>query len=481
MSNKLIKTAYWRATTLQEAVANKVITRVVSDGISLRDAVREAIKIAELNKQEVFLLMSTLQDFGMVQNGDFKNYWSNGWGEGIGTEGVDTNMGTNYYASNNGKIITAEDKKHFELFSQVEKLRAFATDDEIISVNPELEPVIATMNKTEKIVTALNEENSSGAEIPQSFFQKAFNKAVQLYNQREQAGAKKPFEEIFYEVAGKGFENVNWHTLTPLIRKYIPDYDPLAHIEPKVASVSTANIWLNDSGDEHLDQNTEEDMSDLEESFGLSGIPFSKKHEEANSFGNVIVASLGVKMSQEELSFLQKALSKAVESYKQNNGKVPFEEVFYKVSGNKFPNIDWNKLAPMIQKYIPDYSPLSHVEPKMASLRDEVIIAQAIPAAPAAGLDALPAEAANDEVAVDATATPEVGAEDTVVEEPIAGAEEVNVEVTPSPSELTQMAKEGPQWEIQNMLSINKAEEYYNQLKKELEAVVFNPNIKNGP
>ena len=483
MSNNLIKTAYYpRNTTIHEALAAKVITRVVSDGISLRNAVREAIKIAELNKKDIFLLMAVLQDYGMVQNGDYKNYWSNGWGEGVGTEGVDTNMGTNYYASGNGKVITAEDKKHFELFDQVEKLRAFASDEEIISVNPELEEVIATMNKTEKIVTALGGENSEGVEIPQTFFQKAFNKAVQVYRQREASGMKKPFEEIFYEIAGKGFENVNWNALTPLIRKHIPDYDPLAHVEPTTASVKTA-IWTGDAGDQFSDENTEEELSDLEDSFGLSGIPYKKKHEEASSFSKVVTAALGVTISQEELSFMQKALAKAVEAYKKSNGTVPFEDIFHKISGSKFPNIDWQKLEPMIQKYIPEYQALAHSEhgPRMASMRDEVVIAQALPevAPPAegAGLDALPAEAGADDLTVEEA--PVAGADDLTVEEaPLAGDNEVNIEVTPTPNELTQMAKEGPQWEIQNMLSINKAEEYYNQLKKELEAVVFNPNIK---
>lgn len=473
MSKNLTKTAYYpRNTTLHEALATKVITRVVSDGISLRNAVREAIKVAELNKKDIFLLMSVLQDYGMVQNGDYKNYWSNGWGEGVGTEGLDTNMGTNYYASNNSKVVTSENK-FFELFDQVEKLRAFATDEEIISVNPELEPVIATMNRTQKIVTALDEKEAQ-VDIPETFFQKAFNKAISIYKQRENAGAKKPFEEIFYEVAGKGFENVNWDALAPLVKKYIPDYAPLAHVEPITSSLKKA-IWTGDAGDELSDQNTEEEIADLEESFGLSGVPYPKKKHHEASFD--ITAALGVKLSQEELSFLQKALAKTVEIYKNNQGQKPFEEIFYSVSNNKFPNVNWEKLAPMIQKYIPDYKPLAHVEPRVtASMQDEVIIAQAFPEAPeaapavpevpGAGLDALPAEEAGAaDLTVDEAPAEEIGGE-------------VNVDVTPSPSELMQMAKEGPQWEIQNMLSINKAEEYYNQLKKELEAVVFNPNIK---
>lgn len=481
MSKNLIKTAYYpRNTSLQEALAAKIITRVVSDGISLRNAVREAIKVAELNKKDIFLVMSVLQDFGMVQNGDFKNYWSNGWGEGVGTEGLDTNQGTNYYASQKGKVVTADDKRNFELFDQVDKLRAFATDEEIISVNPELELVIASMNTAQNVITALGADD--GFDIPETFFQKAFKKAIEIYKQREQAGVKKPFEEIFHKVAGKGFENINWSSLEPLIKKYIPDYSPLFHVEPKGlnpvgASMKTA-IWTGDAGDEHEDQNHEDEINDLEESFGLAGVPYPKRHEA--SFVGVVIAALGTKISQEELSFLQKTLQKAIESYKKNNGNIPLEDIFHNVSDSHFPNIDWHKLEPMIQKYIPEYRALEHDQhgPIIASVRTAQDAG--------VGLESLPAEA---NAPAEATAPvpdltveePETGAEDLTVEESddMGGeAGEVKVEVTPSPSELMQMAKEGPQWEIKNMLSINKAEEYYNQLKKELEAVVFNPNIK---
>jgi hypothetical protein len=324
-----------------------------------------------------------------------------------------------------------------------------------------------------------------GFDIPETFFQKAFKKAVEVYKQREQSGAKKPFEKIFHEVAGNGFENVNWNAITPLIQKYIPDYAPLAHVEPKGlnpvgASMKTA-IWTGDAGDEHEDQRHDEEIADLEEGFGLAGIPYPQKHEA--SFAKIVTAALGTRISQEELSFLQKALQKAIESYKKNNGSVPLENIFHKISGNHFPNIDWHKLEPMIQKYMPEYRALEHEQhgPVTASIRT---------AQDAGGLESLPAEAGAaapaeaapaPDLTVEEPEVPEAGAEDLTVEEgdDMGGdAGQVNVEVTPSPSELMQMAKEGPQWEIQNMLSINKAEEYYNQLKKELEAVVFNPNIK---
>lgn len=407
MSNdkKLTKTAYYpRNTTLHESLAMKVITRVVSDNVSLRNAVREAIKVAELNKKDIFLLLSVLQDFGMVQNGDFKNYWANGWGEGVGTEGIDSNQGTNYYASNKQKVVTAEEKDLFDLFEQVEKLRAFASDEEIISVNPELEEVITAMNKTEKIVTALDVTGQANLEkpiqrevdIPETFFQKAFRKTVDLYKQKAQSGAKQPFEEIFYQVTNGSMPNINWAKMAPIIQKFIPDYNPLAHVEPKVASVKTANIWTNDAGDEFGDEDFSKELQDLEDSFGVGEQTKAKHPNEASIKDEVVIAQ----MWQEELA-----------------PEVPAE-------------------APT-------------------------------DAAPATGLDEVP-EIPNEEGAIE-------------VEEPTddAGAGDVmNVEITPTPNELMELAKQGPAWEIQNMLSINKAEEYYNQLKKQLEEVAFNPNIK---
>ncbi len=407
MSNdkKLTKTAYYpRNTTLHESLAMKVITRVVSDNVSLRNAVREAIKIAELNKKDIFLLLSVLQDFGMVQNGDFKNYWANGWGEGIGTEGIDSNQGTNFYASNNQKIVTADEKELFDLFEQVEKLRAFASDEEIISVNPELEEVITAMNKTEKIVTALDATGQANLEkpiqrevdIPETFFQKAFKKTVDLYKQKAQGGAKQPFEEIFFQVTNGSMPNINWAKMAPIIQKFIPDYSPLAHVEPKTASTKKANIWTNDAGDEFGDEDFSKELEDLENSFGV-GNEDKKKTSDASLKDEVVFAQ----MFQQELT------------------DVP---------------------------------------------------AEAPTEAPAGGLDEVP-EIPAEENAIEVEEPTEEGMDS-------GAGDAMNVEITPTPNELMELAKQGPAWEIQNMLSINKAEEYYNQLKKQLEEVAFNPNIK---
>ncbi len=408
MSKKLTKTAYYpRNTSLHESLALKVVTRVVSDGVSLRNAVREAIKIAELNKKDIFLLLSVLQDFGMVTNGDYKNYWTTGWGEGVGEQALDSSMGTNYFASSNGKTVTAEQNQMFELFEQIEKMRTFASDEEIVQENPELEEVIATMQTTEKVITAMDDT-------------------------------------------------------TP---------------------------FLGDEGDKFSDENAEEDLADLEESFGVKREPLF--NNEASTTLRILTAAFGPRLSAEDyITLLQKVLPQVANIYKEKQGTVPFETIFHQQTGSKFPNVNWQKLAPMIQKYIPGYDPLAHVEPKNqapartpeqpamapvgASSNSRIVIAVE---EPAEGLEGLP-EAAPDANAPEAApADVNVEEPDLTVEEP-AGEDEVHATITPLPSELMEQAKNGPKWEINNLLSINKAEKYYTELKKQLEDVAINnPNI----
>jgi len=514
MSKELKKTAGFQdALTLHQALANKVITRVVSDGISLRDAVREAIKVAELNKQDIFMLLASLQENGMVHNGDFKNYWSNGWEDSIGSEGIDAHKGTNYYASNKQKVVTANERDMFSLFDYVDTLRSFASDEEIVEANPELEEIVATMNNTQKIITALNAEEAADLaeqqkaqpqkkeEIPASFFQKAFQRAINMYKQREQAGQVKPFEEIFFSIAGKEFPNIDWNKMAPMVQKFIPDYTPLAHINPVGTKASmneeivVAERFNGDIGDSVEDENYEEDINALEEAFNLTDMQEEEKNisriiknqsavyknitRAGFEFARIANSAFGRRLAEDELGFLQKSLQKSVQLYKDKHGDKPFEEVFHYVTDGKMPNINWHKLAPMVKKFIPDYEPLDSVVQARSLSRtivtaQEVNVEEADPAEDAGGLEGLgelPDEGADPEPA---------GAEELTVEEtaPAEDTGAINVEVTPSPSELTQMAQAGPAWEISNMLSIQKAEEYYNQLKKQLEDVVFNPNIK---
>jgi len=437
MSKELKKTAYWTPVSLHEALSHKIITRVVSDGIPLKEAVREAIKVAELNKQDIFLLLANLQDSGMVHNGDFKNYWANGWEDSIGSEGIDAHKGTNYYASNNQKVVTAEERNMFSLFDYVDTLRAFATDEEIIEANPELADVVATMNNTQKIVTALNPEEAAELAEKQkdqpakpeqpteSHFQKAFRKSIELYKQREQAGQVKPFEEIFFSVSGSEHPNIDWQRMAPMIKKFIPDYEPLKHVNPRGINAS--------------------------DSSNVTVAELTVTEAMPQSFNNPVEDDRGDKLGN-------------TENFKEDLADL--EEAF---------NLDETQVEKDLPSIVKHQSLNSH--------GDKVIIAQAVPEeAPEAedaggleGLGELPEEGAEPGTE-ELTVEEEAPAEEAPLEE--AAGTPINVEITPNPDELIEMAQAGPAWEIQNMLSIQKAEEYYNQLKKQLEDVVFNPNLK---
>jgi len=88
-------------------------------------------------------------------------------------------------------------------------------------------------------------------------------------------------------------------------------------------------------------------------------------------------------------------------------------------------------------------------------------------AVPAAAPEAAPA----GELTVE---EPEAPTEDLTVEEPegdMGGQVEVKVSLNPQPHELMSAAKEGPQWEIDNNLSLQRAENYYTELKKQIDAI----------
>jgi hypothetical protein len=53
----------------------------------------------------------------------------------------------------------------------------------------------------------------------------------------------------------------------------------------------------------------------------------------------------------------------------------------------------------------------------------------------------------------------------------------VNAKVRPTPEEIESRLADAPKWEVRNILSIQSAEKFYDNLRKELEAVVFNENI----
>lgn len=434
MTQPLIRNAYYpRNTSLHESLALKVITRVVSDGISLRNAVREAIKIAELNKKDIFLLLSVLQDFGQVTNGDYKNYWTTGWGEGVGQQALDASQGTNYFASNNQKVVTAETKQMFELFEQVEKMRAFASDEEIVEINPELSEVIATMQKTQKIAIAMLDDE-----------------------------------------------------------EYRPMHNPGEELD--------SDLDLKDP--EFSDEDDQDELQTLEKLF-----------QRPASLNSALLAfAAGGAVNPNELTVLQKLLP-MVKKRLESGSKKPIIDIIHELAP-QFPSINLDLLVPKLENFFKTKFPdlLTHVEPKQnvtdslqhkyqpegvdvkglgeleqrqrqrqqrqlqltpASFSGRITVA-----VEEGGLEGLPVEAQTapagdlniEEPAMDAPAdelTVEEGAEDNL-----------NVTISPLPSELMEQAQGGPKWEISNLLSINKAEKYYTELKKQLEDVAINnPNI----
>ena len=71
----------------------------------------------------------------------------------------------------------------------------------------------------------------------------------------------------------------------------------------------------------------------------------------------------------------------------------------------------------------------------------------------------------------------ELGGMDEGGDEEVDAGGDVSGTVKPSPSDLDSKISGAPQWEVDNILSIQSAENFYNNLRKELEAVVFNENI----
>ena len=361
--SKIVKAFYPKNTLVVEDAANKVITRVVSDGMNLKDAIREAIRLANFNQQDIFALLCRLESVGMAHYGDYKNYWVSGWGQGIGEAGTDTNNGTNYYASNNQKTITSEYKPNedFILFAEIDKLRSLGmTGEDIKSINPELENAVNIMEEIDSVVASVDKEiltKTAETEVEiDSLLKSLIEKAKPIYERLKEAGKNIGIEEIIYKLSGGKFPNIDWAKYTPLIKTYIPDYQPLAAVEPK-------------------------------------GMVFDKA--QASGESKIVTA--------QEL-----------------------------------------KDAP-----VETPAPKEDISVEEAPETESV-------------LDNLPKE----DVSVDEAPSEEVSGGS------------VSAEVTPSPEEIEEMAQQGPEWQIENLLSIEKALNYYEELSKQLESVVFNPNLK---
>ena len=362
MNKKIQRVAYFpKNTTVIEDAAAKVITRIVSDGTSLRDAVREVIRLANFNQQEVFGLLCMLQNYGQIGQGDFKNYWSAGWGQGAGEAGMDTNMGTNYFASNNKKVVTASSDDHFVLFAEINKLRSLGmTTAEIKEMNPELGYAIDVMEETDAVVASISSEivKTAGENFDAGLFERILRQVKPIWENMKASGkTNASFEDIFHQVSGGRFPNINWHQIAPFVRRFIPDYEPLASVEPKGMGVG------------------------------------------ASSSSNTVTAQVPVP-----------------EGVPAAAPEVPGKEDI------------------SVEEDAPDMGNIENI-------------------------------GAGNDLATEAPMEQSTGGS-------------VSAEVTPSPEELEEMAQQGPEWKIENLLSLEKALNYYEELSEQLETVVFNPNLK---
>jgi hypothetical protein len=379
MSKELLKTAYFpRNTSVIEDAAAKVITMVVSDGLSLKDATRQIIKIAEFNKQEIFGLLCMLQNYGMVHNSDPKNLFAGIVGEELGEDVVQVHQGTVYYAKNNNKIKTSNINKNIKLFASVEKLRSIGmSDKDIVDINPELEEVVSVMNETDNIILAEVEDNK-----------------------------KQEMPEIS-------------------------------------ESISDVEIFKNS-------------FASLE------------KQSEADLY---------------QIPIYQKILSQAIEVYKKRGGDL--ERIYRGLAGENHPiNFSSPKVISFIKQFIPEYTNIGrYASVKVAEVLSEKPIEELddafgiqVSAMLKKAQQEVP-EMVEAPVEEQSAQIPEVSeGQDTSLPEIEEGT--VSAEITPSPEELRQMALEGPEWKIENYLSMEKALNYFEELKKQLEAVVFNINLK---
>jgi hypothetical protein len=144
-----------------ERLAKKVITRVVSDGIPLDNAVKEAVSFAQLNTQQIFHLCSVLEDWGQVFNGDPKNYFYTA-----------TDMGKQFPNSQNGYVVYAsagnsEDKIQ-QVFKTITALKKQGfSDNDILAINGELKDVLNVINEFNTDYKTLVSEYEAAKTAPQ--------------------------------------------------------------------------------------------------------------------------------------------------------------------------------------------------------------------------------------------------------------------------------------------------------------------------
>lgn len=136
--------------SLIDKLAAKVITRIATDGMSMEDAIKEAIKLADLDKKETLHLCMTLADYGLVYNGEPKDYFY--------TSG---DMGKDFPNAEQGYVVYASKKtdKYGKLFEAVHQWReAGFSNEQILDINPELDEILKIVDHYQsKYVDVMNQ------------------------------------------------------------------------------------------------------------------------------------------------------------------------------------------------------------------------------------------------------------------------------------------------------------------------------------
>ncbi len=165
--------------SLVEKLAAKIITRVVSDGVGVSDAIKEAVKYGSLDNQQVIHMLAILQDYNMVYNGDAKNYFYS-----------PDDLGKGIPNTPNGYVVYAGKKENEmdRVFSAVENFRkAGFSDEQLVEINPELDEVIQIMQEMErKYVDIMNQSDATDVG----------GEAVQFPPQQQQAPVQEPQLEM---------------------------------------------------------------------------------------------------------------------------------------------------------------------------------------------------------------------------------------------------------------------------------------------
>lgn len=145
--------------SLVEKLAAKVISRVVQDNVALGDAITEAVRYAELTRQQTIHMCSILQDYGMQYNGDPKNYFSYPDGDGLADSIPVAKPGYVVYAGDSSKVKNGSMDKVFSTIAELRK-KGF-TNDEIKAFNSELSSIIDAIDEVGSSYDKLEQQYGS--------------------------------------------------------------------------------------------------------------------------------------------------------------------------------------------------------------------------------------------------------------------------------------------------------------------------------